>query len=115
MAETFSYDPVGNLAATTDFNGKTTTYTYDVLNRLHQKIPDPSLSQPTITFTYFPTGTRQTMADATGTTNYTYDNRDRLKTKATPEGTLSYSYDAHSNLLTIVSSNTIGASGCIHS
>jgi len=41
MAETFSYDPVGNLAATTDFNGKTTTYTYDVLNRLHQKIPDP--------------------------------------------------------------------------
>jgi RHS repeat-associated protein len=110
MVETFSYDPVGNLSAKTDFNGKTTTYTYDVLNHAHQKIPDPSLSQPTITFTYYPTGTRQTMADATGTTNYTYDNRDRLKTKATPEGTLSYTYDAHGNLLTIASSNANGAS-----
>ena len=51
------------------------------------------------------------MTDANGTTNYSsYDNRDRLKTKATPEGTLNYTYDAHSNLLSIVSSNTNGAS-----
>ena len=50
------------------------------------------------------------MADATGTTTYTYDNRDRLKIKATPEGALNYAYDAHSNLLTILSSNANGAS-----
>jgi hypothetical protein len=37
-------------------------------------------------------------------------NRDRIKTKATPEGTLNYTYDAHGNLLTLVSSNTNGAS-----
>jgi len=110
MVETFSYDPAGNLSAKTDFNGKNTTFTYDTLNRLLKKIPDPSLSQPTITFTYYPTGTRQTMGDATGTTNYTYDNRDRLKIKATPEGTLNYTYDAHSNLLSIASSNANGAS-----
>jgi RHS repeat-associated protein len=109
MLETFSYDAVGNLSAHTDFNGKTTTFTYDSLNRLLTKIPDSTLSQPTIAFTYSPTGTRQTMTDATGTTNYTYDNRDRLKSKVTPEGTLSYTYDAHGNTLTIASSNTNGA------
>ncbi len=67
----------------TDFNGKTTTFQYDLLNRLLSKTPDPTLNQSTISFTYYPTGTRQTMLDATGTTNYTYDNRDRLKIKAT--------------------------------
>jgi YD repeat-containing protein len=51
------------------------------------------------------------MTDASGTTNYTsYDNRNRVKTKVTPEGTLNYTYDAHSNLVTITSSNTNGAS-----
>lgn len=110
MSETRSYDAVGNLSAATDFNGKTTTYTYDTLNRLLSKTPDPSLSQPTISFTYTSTGQRATMADATGTTTYSYDNRDRLTSEATPEGTLSYTYDAHGNVLTINSSNTNGAS-----
>jgi RHS repeat-associated protein len=110
MVETSAYDAVGNFSAKTDFNGKITTYSYDKLNRLLKKTPDASLSQPNITFTYFPTGTRQTLTDASGTTTYTYDNRDRLKTKATPAGTLSYTYDAHGNLLTIVSSSTNGAS-----
>jgi RHS repeat-associated protein len=50
------------------------------------------------------------MQDASGTTNYTYDNRDRLIRKVTPEGTLSYTYDGASNVLTIVSSNVNGAS-----
>jgi RHS repeat-associated protein len=108
--ETYSYDAMGNLSAKTDFNGKTTTYAYDTLNRLLKKTPDPSFSAPSISFTYFPTGTRQTMADATGTTSYTYDNRNRLKTKTTPEGTLNYTYDAHGNALTILSANTNGAS-----
>lgn len=110
MVETFSYDGVGNLSVHTDFNGKATTFTYDPLNRLLLKTPDPTLSQPTISFAYNPTGTRQTMTDATGTTTYTYDNRDRLKSKATPEGTLNYTYDAHGNVLTIASSNANGAS-----
>lgn len=111
MVETLAYDAVGNRSAKTDFNGKTTTYTYDMLHRLLTKTPDPSFSEPTIRFTYNPTGTRLSMTDASGTTNYTsYDNRNRLKTAVTPEGTLNYTYDAHSNLLTINSSNTNGAS-----
>jgi RHS repeat-associated protein len=111
LSEIYTHDPVGNLAAKQDFNGKIATYSYDNLNRLLQKIPDSSLGQPTIAFTYTPTGKRATMIDGSGTTNYpSYDNRDRLKTMATPEGTLSYAYDAHGNMLTMVSSNTNGAS-----
>jgi len=108
--EEYFYDADNNLTSKTDFNIKTTTYTYDTLHRLLTKVPDSSLSEPTITFTYYPTGTRQSMVDATGTTNYTYDNRNRLKIKATPEGTLNYTYDAHGNVLTIASSNANGAS-----
>jgi RHS repeat-associated protein len=111
MFETYTYDAVGNMATRTDFNRKTTTYSYDTLNRLLSKVPDPSLGESTISFTYTPTGQRLSIVDASGTTNYSsYDNRDRVLTKATPEGTLNYTYDAHGNVLTIASSNTNGAS-----
>jgi RHS repeat-associated protein len=111
MTEYYNYDPVSNLQTKQDFNDLTTTYKYDTLNRLTKKIPDPTLNETTVSFTYTPTGKRLSMTDASGATNYTaYDNRDRLKTKVTPEGTLNYTYDAHSNVLTIASSNTNGAS-----
>ncbi len=111
MFETYTYDAVGNLATKTDFNRKTTIYHYDTLNRLLSKVPDPSFGEPTVSFTYTPTGQRLSMVDASGTTNYSsYDNRDRVLTKATPQGTLSYTYDAHGNVLTIASSNTNGGS-----
>lgn len=109
MFETKAYDPAGNLVSHTDFNGKTTTYSYDALNRLLQKRPDPTLGQPTVSFTYTATGKRASMNDASGTTTYAYDNRDRLITKATPEGTLSYTYDAANNVKTLISSNPNGA------
>jgi len=110
MSETSIYDAVGNLVSRTDFKGKTTTFTYDSLNRLLSKTPDPSLNEPSISFTYTATGKRKTMQDASGTTNYKYDNRDRLITKITPQGTLNYTYDGASNVLTITSSNANGAS-----
>jgi len=53
------------------------------------------------------------MVDATVQLVTSYDNRDRLKTKVTPQGTLNNTYDAHSNVLTIASSNTNGASARI--
>jgi RHS repeat-associated protein len=110
QAEYKTYDPVSNLASKTDFDGHTTTYTYDTLNRLLTKVPAVSLSEPTIAFTYTPTGKRASMADASGSTTYTYNNRDHVVTEATPEGKLTYTHDAHENLLTIASSNTNGAS-----
>lgn len=108
--QTRTYDAAGNLSSLTDFNGKTTTYTYDSMNRLLSKIPDASFGEPTISFTYTPTGKRASMTDSSGTTTYTYDSQDRLKTKSTPQGTLSYSYDAAGNVASMVSSNTNGLS-----
>jgi RHS repeat-associated protein len=108
--ETYDYDDVGNLASKTDFNGKTTTYDYDNVNRLETKTPDPSLGEPTVTFTYTDTGQRETMTDASGVTSYSYDQRDRLTSKATPQGTLTYTYDLAGNLLSMNSSNANGVS-----
>lgn len=110
MSETRTYDAAGNMTGRTDFNGKTTTLRYDALNRLLQKVPDASLNQPAITFTYSATGKRTSMLDASGTTTYNYDNRDRLTGKATPEGTLTYTYDAAGNVASLVSSHANGAS-----
>jgi RHS repeat-associated protein len=109
MRETMTYDNAGNLVSKTDFNGKTTTYAYDSVHRLLSKTPDPSFGQPAVHFTYTATGQRETMQDAGGITNYTYDNRDRLLAKATPQGTLNYTYDAAGNLTLITSGNAGGA------
>ena len=108
--ETYSYDTGGNLQNRTDFNGKTTTFTYDLMRRLLTKVPDASLNQPTISFTYNPSGQRATMTDASGTTVYNYDGRNRLSSKHAPFGTLSYTYDDGGNLLTTRSSNANGTS-----
>jgi RHS repeat-associated protein len=80
------------------------------MNRLVSKIPDASLNEPPVTFTYTTNGQRASMTDASGTTTYTYDSRDRLKTKATPHGTLTYAYDAIGNLVSLRSSNENGVS-----
>ena len=110
MSETSVYDVAGNLIRKTDFNGKTTTYSYDAANRLLTKVPDPSLAEPTVSFTYTSAGQRASMNDAGGATTYQYNNRDRLTQKATPQGTLTYTYDAHGNLASMRSSNANGTS-----
>jgi RHS repeat-associated protein len=110
MTETFSYDLLGNKSNHSDFQGKTTTYTYDLLNRLTTKVPDPTLAEPTVSYSYNANGTRGQMTDASGTTTYAYDVRDRLISKAAPAGTLTYSYDASGNVASIHSSNTNGTS-----
>lgn len=109
QVETFTYDLAGNVTSRTDFRGQTTAYVYDSLNRLIAKTSDPSLGEPTVTFSYTPTGRRATMADASGTTAYAYDDRDRLLSKATPQGTLTYVYDPVGNLVGLRSSNANGA------
>jgi YD repeat-containing protein len=110
LKESRLYDPAGNLSSLTHFNGKTTTYTYDSLNRLTARTPDPSLNEPTVSFTYTYTGRRKTMTDGSGTTYYYYDPLDRLTSKTTPEGTLSYTYYATGQVETITSSNQNGIS-----
>jgi RHS repeat-associated protein len=110
MSESWTYNMYGDGLTHVDFRGKTTTMTYDGLARMLTKVPDPTLGEPTVTFTYNPTGTRASMADASGTTTYGYEARDRLLTKATPAGTLTYTYDAAGNVASIRSSNANGTS-----
>ncbi len=110
MSELFAYDGAGKLTGKTDFRGKQTSYVYDSMNRLVSKVPDASLGEAPVTFTYTPSGQRASMTDASGTTTYTYDSRDRLKTKVTPHGTLTYAYDVIGNLVSLRSSNANGVS-----
>jgi RHS repeat-associated protein len=106
----YTYDAALNLKTQRGPNGKLTTYHYDGMNRLTSVVPDASLNEPTISYTYNAKGQRLTMTDASGTTAYSYDNRDRLSSKQTPVGTLSYTYDAAGNVLTTQSSNANGLS-----
>jgi YD repeat-containing protein len=95
------------LASLTHFNGVTTTYTYDSLNRLLSRATP---GEATVIFTYTATGKRQAMTDASGTTTYSYDTMDRLMSKASPEGTLSYTYDGAGNIASMASNHTNGVS-----
>jgi len=85
-------------------------YAYDASNRLLSKTPDPSFNAAPIAFTYFANGLRQTMSDVSGTTSYSYDNRNRLMQKQTPFGTIAYTYDSAGDLLSLKSSNIGGVS-----
>ena len=112
MCEIMSYDLVGNMLTRTDFNGRTTTYSYDVRNR--QLTVGAALlafpGEPGITRTYTATGKVASIVDASGTTTWTYDNQDRFLAKATPQGTLSYTYHPNSLVASVNSSNANGTS-----
>ena len=110
LTEGALYDLNNNLTSLTGYNSKTATFNYDTLNRLVSRVPDPTLTEPTVSFTYTATGLPQTMVDGSGTTTFTYDTLDRLITKATPEGTLNYTYDAAGNVASVSSSEANGVS-----
>lgn len=103
---TSEYDAAGNLISATDFNGDTIGYEYDARNRLvARRFPD--LSE--VLFTYTPTGQRQSVTDARGTTQYQYDERNRLLARTDPDGVqISYTWDAAGNRtsLTVPSGTT---------
>ncbi len=109
--ETRTYDSNGNLQTITHFSGAVTTYSYDQLNRLLSRSTTGGVpSDAPVSFTYWPTGTRKTMSDASGTTSYFYDSMNRLTSKQTPEGTLNYTYDAAGNLASMSSNHAHGVS-----
>lgn len=81
---TYTYDPVGNRLTETSDAG-TTTYGYDVADRLTSTTPP---GQGAISYTFDANG-NQTGA---GATTYTYDLADRLKTATVGATTETYSY-----------------------
>jgi RHS repeat-associated protein len=89
-----SYDARGNVSSRTAPGGLVTSYTYDAANQLLQL----TLPDQVITYTYDANGNRLTMADATGTTRYSYDTLNRLTQLKDPKKqTVKYTYDAASN------------------
>jgi RHS repeat-associated protein len=112
--ETNQYNAAGLLTNRIDFNLKATRFEYDAMNRLTSKVPDASLSQPTVTFAYNALGLRTNMTDAAGSTTYSYDARNRVSTKTrnwsglSLTTTLTYGYDQNGSVTNIVSSNTNG-------
>ena len=121
LTETLQYEPWGNLWKRADFAGKTTTFAYDVLNRLTSKTADathPSLvyshAIARIEYDYDAAGSRSAARtyNASNTPLYSEttprDERDRLAYKDTAGGRLSYAYYANNQLKDTVSSNVGG-------
>ncbi len=103
LMRTYTYDRDSNLKSLLDPNGKTTSYSYDALNRpTWLDYADPST--PTISFAYDRNGNRTGMAEgACGSTatTYAYDELDRLKSVTSPatptNKTVGYRYDLDGN------------------
>jgi large repetitive protein len=114
---TTSYNIFGNVSGSKDFNGVTTSYTYDDINRL---TTEQRNGQNIAAYTYTANGQKATITDARGTTSYTYRpegqltqvlNSDgtfvryiydgaELRSVTTPYDTTSYTYDTQGRLKT---------------
>ena len=116
-----TYYDNGTLKTKTDFNGYTTTYLYDSLDRLIEKQADsthPSVVNKTgpafIVYTYDDAGQRTSAATLDSTrailhqNTWTYDERGRVLSKDSDQGVLSYTYDAANNLTGVQSDNANG-------
>lgn len=100
----YTLDGEGNVTAVTDPLGRTTTATYDALNRavaLTMPKPDASAAAPAVNKGYDGRDNVGSVADARGlTTTYTLDAFDRVRTTASPDaGLATRTYDAAGNLL----------------
>jgi YD repeat-containing protein len=99
-ATTWTYNADDTVSTITDARGAVSTYGYEGTNRrLVKTITHTLTGKPTINiaFNYDGAGNRTSMTDATGTSNYGYDQLSRLKSEARPLGgttyTLSYEYN----------------------
>jgi RHS repeat-associated protein len=95
----YTYDQNGNRLTQTDSSG-TTSFAYDVLNRLTQAAHPGGYG--TWAWTYDGVGNRTQQAGPGGNTTYTYDANSRLLTA----GSTTYSYDANGNLTAISTGQT---------
>ena len=83
--EVFGFDPNGNLTSKTDRRGKTTTYTFDGLNRVRTQT-DPAVGAApagVVTYVYDDAGNKILQIDQRGAkTRWTYDKLNRQRTLA---------------------------------
>lgn len=123
-ATTYGYDPVGNLASVAYPNGVTTTYTYNLLNRLTQVASTTSNDAlAAYAYTLGAAGNRTGVVELTGrSVTYGYDDVYRLTSETITAlsagtftcgtggakcGAIGYTYDNVGNRLQM--SSTLGA------
>ncbi|NVL90429.1 MAG: RHS repeat protein [Desulfobacterales bacterium] len=100
----YTYNPSGNISSVRDAADRTTTYDYDILNRL------TAVTQPEDVITSYTYDSHDNLAGVTdaeghGTTYY-YDDLGRLVSFTSPDtNTTSYAYDAVGNLISKTDSN----------
>jgi RHS repeat-associated protein len=101
---TYGYDAAGNLASVVNPNGLTTTYTYNLLNRLTRMATTSANSAvAAYQYTLGAAGNRTGVAELSGrTVGYGYDDVYRLTSEtivgsAEQSGAISYQYDAVGN------------------
>jgi YD repeat-containing protein len=91
-----TYDANSNRASVVDQLGRTTSYSYDRLDRL-LGIDFSDSGTPDVSYTYDANGNRLTMVDGTGSTSYSYDEFGRLLSVTTPASpsakTVGYRYE----------------------
>lgn len=89
------YDQFDRVASVTDGRGVTTSYSYDLLDRVKTVGYAPSVA-----YTYDTAGNVKTRSDGVGTVTYGYDGLNRLTSRSatTGGGTLSWAYDPAGNL-----------------
>ena len=113
----YAYDVMGNRTSSTDAEGRTTTYTYDALNRLLTArtpgVTDASGRPVTYTtsYAYDGVGNRITVIDNNGNRADTVYDGDNLTRQVTdPSGHITqYAYDADLNQVSIVIGAELGA------
>ena len=111
-----TYDAAGNLQTRTDARGKTAKYTYDALDRLRQVVH----ADQTIDYNYdqgtHAIGRLSSIADASGSTAWTYDVHGRVTSRQQATNgvskTASYLYDGAGRPQGVIlpSGNTVGYS-----
>jgi RHS repeat-associated protein len=96
----YSYDPAGNMLASQDPAGVTTTDTYTPRNQLGSV--SYSDSTPAATYVYDANGNKVSMSDGTGSSTYAYDPFNELQDYTNGAGKhVGYGYDQDGNLTTL--------------
>lgn len=105
--QTFTYDAVSRVETMTDGRGVVTTNSYDALDRTtEQAYDDPTDAIPgvaSIDYNFDADGNLVNRDDATGDTDFTFDDLNRMTREAPDEHgeSVSYTYDTAGNMLTL--------------
>lgn len=108
-AVTINLDSLSRVSSTVDGNGKTTSFTYDNLDRITRITYNGDTSCASRTTctdaVYDNNGNLMSLIDATGTTTFTYGKQNHQLTKTLPgagSASVTYTYDGVGNVLTLV-------------